>query len=95
MQYYLIFSFYFNNKYHEKFRSDVSEYVIDKISDISNIFAVAYVILTIPIFYILICFGSLLNSFLNFLFILPTKYIVEDEKLRNKILEIEKSLYMN
>ena len=75
--------FIFNELREEKLNS-----ILKKIEIILLIYIVVSLCLFILLIYFVYSFNSLFNSFLNFIGIFPSKYLIEDEKFYNEVISI-------
>ena len=77
----------------EVFRNDEKSYIFKNIRIFIFIFCVIYLICIICWVYFIYSYKNVINSFFNFIGILPGKFIADDEYLYKTILKLEKEFY--
>ena len=75
------------------FRNDEKIYIFNFLRKILIIYCVIYVFLLLSMIYFIFEYKNTINSFFNFIAILPTKFIVDDDNLYKLILKLEKNFY--
>ena len=77
----------------EVFRNDEKSYIFKIIRIFIFIFCVIFFICIISWIYFIYSYKNVINSFFNFIGILPGKFIADDEYLYKTILKLEKEFY--
>jgi hypothetical protein len=73
----------------DEFRSDEKEYIFRIINILLVAFMAIDLILFTSLFYFIYSYVNVLNSFLNFIGILPSKFISDDESLYQNIIQLQ------
>ena len=75
------------------FRNDEKNYILNFLEKMLIIYCVIYIFLLISMIYLIYEYKNTINSFFNFIGILPTKFIADDDNLYQSILKLEKNFY--
>ena len=75
------------------FRNDEQIYILNFLEKNLIIYCVIYIFLLISMIYLIYEYKNTINSFFNFIGILPTIFIVDDDNLYQSILKLEKNFY--
>jgi len=75
------------------FRNDEKLYIFDFLQKTLIIYCLIYIFLLLSMIYFIYEYKNTINSFFNFIGILPTKFIVDDDNLYQLILKLEKDFY--
>jgi len=92
-QYYLLLSYLKNDEIVDKLRNDETKNVSKITTNIIIIYFVGFLVLFILLCYFIFMYKYIYNSLFNFIAILSVKFISDDEKFYEKIIELEKKLY--
>ena len=92
-QYYLLLSYLKNDEIIDKLRTDETKNVSKLTTNIIIIYFVVFLLLFILLCYFIFMYKYIYNSLFNFIAILSVKFISDDEKFYEKIIELDKKLY--
>ena len=92
-QYYLLLSYLKNDEIVDKLRIDENKNVSKLTTNIIIIYFVLFLLLFILLCYFIFMYKYIYNSLFNFIAILSVKFISDDEKFYEKIIELDKKLY--
>jgi hypothetical protein len=92
-QYYLLLSYLKNDEIVDKLRNDETKNASKLTTNIIIIFFVIFILLFILLCYFIFMYKYTYNSLFNFIAILSVKFISDDEKFYEKIIELDKKLY--
>ena len=93
MGYYMIESFLLTQNMFESFRNDEKRYIFVVVNLILGIYVVLLVILISLFVYFIYLYKKVENSFLNFIGILPAKFIADDESFYKAIFKFGQYFY--
>ena len=91
--YYMLESFLVTQKAFEIFRSDERKSIYTIINIVMILYLFIFIILTSFLIYLIYAYKKIENSFLNFIGILPAKFIVDDETFYNAIFKFWEYFY--
>ena len=91
--YYMLESFLITQKAFEIFRSEEKKSIYTVINIIMVLYLFIFIILTSFLVYLIYAYKKIENSFLNFIGILPSKFIVDDETFYNAIFKFGQDFY--
>ena len=75
------------------FKNEEKIYILNFLEKMLIIYCVIYIFLLVRMIYLIYEYKNTINSFFNFIGILPTKFIVDDDNLYQSILKLEKNFY--
>ena len=75
------------------FRNDEKLFIFDFLRKVLIIYCIIFIFLLLSMIYFIYEYKNTINSFFNFIGILPTKFIVDDDNLYQSILKLEKDFY--
>ena len=93
IEYYLLLSYLKNEEIFNSLRIDETKKVSDISLEIIVIYLLVYFVLFFLLCYFIFMYKYIYNSLFNFVGILAFKFIIDDEYLYHKIIEIENKLY--
>ena len=93
IEYYLFLSYLKNEEIFDLLRVDETKNVSSISTKIIIIYLVVYLILFILLCYFIFMYKYIYNSLFNFVAILSVKFISDDEKFYEELIEVEKKLY--
>ena len=93
MGYYMLEAFLMTQNIFEVFRNDEKLFIYSKLTYIFMIYIIFYSILVICSIYFIRNYKKIENSFLNFIGILPDKFIYDDEDFRKAIFKLGQYFY--
>ena len=92
-QNYLLLSYLKNDEIVDKLRIDETKNASKLTTNIIIIYFVVFILLFILLCYFIFMYKYIYNSLFNFIAILSVKFISDDEKFYEKIIELDKKLY--
>ena len=90
---FMLESFLLTQKIFEVFRNDEKAYMFKYNKLILIIFCIIYLFLLIAMIYSIYKYKNIINSFFNFIGIIPAKFITDDDYLYKTILKLEKDFF--
>jgi len=75
------------------FRNDERLFIFEFLENTLIIYCIIYIFFLLSMIYFIYEYKNTINSFFNFIGILPTKFIVDDNNLYQSILKLEKDFY--
>ena len=90
---FMLFSFFKTHEIFDIFRNKEKSYIFRINKIILFIYGIIYCFLIIVVYCFISSYKNVINSFFNFIGILPSKFISDDEYLYNTILKLEKEFY--
>ena len=90
---FMLYSFLKTQKIFEIFRNDEKLYIFTINRIILIIYGIIYFIFIFAVLYFIYAFKNIINSFFNFIGILPAKFIYDDDYLYKTILKLEQDFY--
>ena len=90
---FMLFSFIKTQEIFESFRKDEKRYISQIIRNILIDFIITYFFLTMLLIYLILSYKNVINSFFNFIGIIPTKFIVDDSNLYKSIIKLKQKFY--
>jgi len=75
------------------FMNDEKIYILNYLERILFNYCIIYIFLLVSMIYFIYEYKNTINSFFNFIGILPTKFIVDDDNLYKSIIKLEKKFY--
>lgn len=90
---YLLLSYYQTDIIFSSLRTDKLKGINTTFTLILLIYIIISVVLFVILFYFIFSSKYIFNSFLNFIGIVPTKYLLEDEKLFKEILKLDEDFF--
>ena len=92
-EYYLLLSYLKNGEIVDNLRIDETKNVSKITTNIIIIYFIIFLLLFILLCYLIFMYKYIYNSLFNFIAILSVKFISDDEKFYEKIIELDKKLY--
>ena len=77
----------------EIFRDDEKKYINNIMKICLIVFCILYLLFIMLMIYLIYRYKNIINSFFNFIGIIPAKFIADDEYLYKTILELEQNFY--
>ena len=93
MGHFMLFSFIKTQEIFESFRKDEKRYISYINKNLLIIFIIIYFFLTMLMIYLILSYKNVINSFFNFIGIIPTKFIIDDGSLYRAIINLEQKFY--
>ena len=90
---FLLESFLKTQNIFESFREDEKKYIFKIYKIVLCAFSVVYIILLIVMIYSIYKYKNITNSFFNFIGIIPSKFIADDDNLYKTLLKLEQNYY--
>ena len=90
---FMLFSFIKTQEIFESFRKDEKRYISQINRNILIAFIITYFFLTMLLIYLILSYKNVINSFFNFIGIIPTKFIVDDSNLYKSIIKLKQKFY--
>ena len=90
---FMLISFIKTQEIFESFRKDEKRNISHINKNILIVFIIIYCILTILMIYLILSYKNVINSFFNFIGIIPTKFIIDDGNLYKAIIKLEQKFY--
>ena len=90
---FLLESFLKTQNIFESFREDEKKYIFKIYKIVLCAFSVVYIILLIIMIYSIYKYKNITNSFFNFIGIIPSKFIADDDNLYKTLLKLEQNYY--
>jgi len=90
---FMLFSFIKTQDIFESFRKDEKRHISYINKNILIVFVIIYLFLAILMIYLILSYKNVINSFFNFIGIIPTKFIIDDGNLYKAIIKLEQKFY--
>ena len=90
---FLLESFLKTQNIFENLREDEKKYIFKIYKIVLFSFSVVYIILIMVMIYLIYKYKNIINSFFNFIGIIPSKFIADDDNLYKTLLKLEQNYY--
>jgi len=90
---FMLFSFIRTQDIFDSFRKDEKRNISYTNKNILIVFVIIYFFLVILMIYLILSYKNVINSFFNFIGIIPTKFIIDDGNLYKEIIKLEHKFY--
>lgn len=90
---FMLMSFIKTQDIFNSFRSDEKRFISYINKNILIVFTIIYIFFAILMIYLILSYKNIINSFFNFIGIIPNKFVIDDTNLYKAIIKLEQKFY--